>query len=339
MDDDRHGGNRNLILVRQGYSPAIIYKRQRARYLSALRKADAGSSGALGELLAKAILDNLHRFVVPAVAGPGRLVPLAGWSRWPRWPRWRTRRSPPQRCARRPSGGRLRPIRAQTASGSQPASGSMSTCGTGTGAASESGAKDSAKVGLTRISLLGQADAWQPRSEHGVAIRRIWRNFLQYVPVLHDLAVLVAAADVHDCVVRVSRPLLVAMKHNVVALGDGPHDLHSLPWVVECEVPEMVDNRLLTVPHVRVVLDVSASHEALNRLVGASLVEQQFIERTSQLLVTFDVLRGECTSRCLHVRCVRPVVTTDKYERTWARMRCPAALTCGFLKINFGAIA
>lgn len=77
MDDDRHGGNRNLILVRQGYSPAIIYKRQRARYLSALRKADAGSSGALGELLAKAILDNLHRFVVPAVAGPGRLVPLA----------------------------------------------------------------------------------------------------------------------------------------------------------------------------------------------------------------------------------------------------------------------
>lgn len=67
----------NLILVRQGYPPAIIYKRARARYLSALRKADAGSSGALGELLAKAILDNLHRFVIPAVAGPGRLVPLA----------------------------------------------------------------------------------------------------------------------------------------------------------------------------------------------------------------------------------------------------------------------
>lgn len=28
------------------------------------------------ELLARAILDNLHRFVVPAVAGPARLVPL-----------------------------------------------------------------------------------------------------------------------------------------------------------------------------------------------------------------------------------------------------------------------
>jgi len=67
----------NLILVRLGYPPVIIYKRQRARYLNALRKADAGSPGSLGELLAKAIIDNLHRFVIPAVAGPNRLVPLA----------------------------------------------------------------------------------------------------------------------------------------------------------------------------------------------------------------------------------------------------------------------
>ena len=66
----------NLLLVRLGYPPAIIYKRDRARYLAALRKADQGDDGPLGELLARAILDNLHRFVVPAVAGPSRLVPL-----------------------------------------------------------------------------------------------------------------------------------------------------------------------------------------------------------------------------------------------------------------------
>lgn len=30
----------------------------------------------LGELLARAVLDNLYRFIVPAVAGPKRLVPL-----------------------------------------------------------------------------------------------------------------------------------------------------------------------------------------------------------------------------------------------------------------------
>ncbi len=67
----------NLVLVRLGYPPAIIYKRQRSQYLTALRRADSGDFGALGELLARSILDNLYRFVVPAVAGPARLVPLA----------------------------------------------------------------------------------------------------------------------------------------------------------------------------------------------------------------------------------------------------------------------
>ncbi len=67
----------NLALVRLGYPPAIVYKRQRSSYLTALRRADAGDHGALGELLARSILDNLYRFVVPAVAGPARLVPLA----------------------------------------------------------------------------------------------------------------------------------------------------------------------------------------------------------------------------------------------------------------------
>lgn len=67
----------NLVLVRLGYPPVIIYKRQRAEYLKALRRADVGEPGQLGELFARAILDNLYRFIVPAVAGPARLVPLA----------------------------------------------------------------------------------------------------------------------------------------------------------------------------------------------------------------------------------------------------------------------
>jgi Fic/DOC family len=67
----------NLLLVRLGYPPAIIYTNQRAAYLRALRRADQGEPGALGELIARAILDNLYKFVVPAVAGPARLVPIA----------------------------------------------------------------------------------------------------------------------------------------------------------------------------------------------------------------------------------------------------------------------
>lgn len=66
----------NLLLLRLGYAPAIVYLRDRTRYLRALRAADAGDPGPLGELLARAVLDNLYRFVVPAIAGPNRLVPL-----------------------------------------------------------------------------------------------------------------------------------------------------------------------------------------------------------------------------------------------------------------------
>jgi hypothetical protein len=67
----------NLLLVRAGYPPAIIYKNERTEYLRALRRADEGEPGTLGEFIARAILDNLYKFVVPAVAGPARLVPIA----------------------------------------------------------------------------------------------------------------------------------------------------------------------------------------------------------------------------------------------------------------------
>jgi hypothetical protein len=66
----------NLLLVRLGYPPAIIYKGDRTRYLAALRRADQGDPGPLGEFLARAVLDNLYKFVVPAIAGPARMVPL-----------------------------------------------------------------------------------------------------------------------------------------------------------------------------------------------------------------------------------------------------------------------
>jgi Fic family protein len=66
----------NLLLVRSGYPPAIIFKRQRAAYLNALVKADKADPAPLGELIARAILDNLNRFVLPAIAGDVRLLPL-----------------------------------------------------------------------------------------------------------------------------------------------------------------------------------------------------------------------------------------------------------------------
>lgn len=66
----------NLVLIRLGYPPAVIQKRERDRYLEALRKADRSDLGPLGELIARAIVENLTRFILPAVAGPARLLPL-----------------------------------------------------------------------------------------------------------------------------------------------------------------------------------------------------------------------------------------------------------------------
>ena len=67
----------NLVLVRLGYPPVIILKQQRPAYLSAMAAADRGEFGPLGELFARAMLDNLNRFILPNVAGPARLIPLA----------------------------------------------------------------------------------------------------------------------------------------------------------------------------------------------------------------------------------------------------------------------
>ncbi len=66
----------NLILVRLGFPPAIIFKANRNRYLTALDKADKGDAGPLAELLARSVIDNLNRLIVPNIAGPAKLVPL-----------------------------------------------------------------------------------------------------------------------------------------------------------------------------------------------------------------------------------------------------------------------
>jgi cell filamentation protein, protein adenylyltransferase len=66
----------NLLLVRHGAPPAIIYKRDRAAYLRGLARADSRDAGPLGELLARAVRHSIERFVLPALAGPHRLVPL-----------------------------------------------------------------------------------------------------------------------------------------------------------------------------------------------------------------------------------------------------------------------
>ncbi len=67
----------NLMLVRGGYPPAIIRKRDRARYVRGLERADAGDAGPLAELLARAVKHGIDRFLLPGLAGPHRMIPIS----------------------------------------------------------------------------------------------------------------------------------------------------------------------------------------------------------------------------------------------------------------------
>lgn len=66
----------NLLLVRNGAPPAILDKRVRTKYLRSLERADNGEQGPLAELIARSARDSVERFLLPALAGPQRLVPL-----------------------------------------------------------------------------------------------------------------------------------------------------------------------------------------------------------------------------------------------------------------------
>lgn len=66
----------NLMLVRLGYPPAVIQKRERPAYLKALARSDRGEHAPLGEQIARAVLDSLMRFLLPALVGRVKLVPF-----------------------------------------------------------------------------------------------------------------------------------------------------------------------------------------------------------------------------------------------------------------------
>lgn len=67
----------NLLLVRSSAPPAIIDKRARPKYLQALARADGGDSGPLAEVFARAVRTTVERHMIPALAGPMRIVPLS----------------------------------------------------------------------------------------------------------------------------------------------------------------------------------------------------------------------------------------------------------------------
>jgi hypothetical protein len=67
----------NLLLVRLGYPPAVIHKTDRLKYLRSLEWADRGDVCSLGEIIARAVTYGIDRFLLPALAGPQRIIPIS----------------------------------------------------------------------------------------------------------------------------------------------------------------------------------------------------------------------------------------------------------------------
>lgn len=73
----------NLMVIQCGYPPAVLMAEQRARYLEALRRADAGNVNTLAEVIARSVSGALTRFLIPKLAGEAKLVPLSALA--PQW--------------------------------------------------------------------------------------------------------------------------------------------------------------------------------------------------------------------------------------------------------------
>ena len=67
----------NFMLLQHGYPPAVILKTQRQTYLHGLALCDEGNSNLLAEVVARAVSGTLTRFLMPALAGEAKLVPLS----------------------------------------------------------------------------------------------------------------------------------------------------------------------------------------------------------------------------------------------------------------------
>jgi hypothetical protein len=74
----------NLMLGRLGYPPAIVYERDRDKYLQAMRRADREEHGPLGELIARSVTTNLLSVRAAGGRWPGE-ADSAGGTRQP-WP-------------------------------------------------------------------------------------------------------------------------------------------------------------------------------------------------------------------------------------------------------------
>ena len=90
--------------------------------------------------------------------------------------------------------------------------------------------------------------------EHSVVVFFGLRNDLKYIPVLHDLSVVVESKDVDTSVILIAWPLLIAVEHNIVSLSDGSLEVHSLARVFRVHSLKVLDEGFLAVTDLGIVV-------------------------------------------------------------------------------------
>jgi len=108
--------------------------------------------------------------------------------------------------------------------------------------------------------------------------------------VLYDLAAVVEAEDVDAGIIFVAGPLLMAMQHDMVSLGDHALEVHALARILPGHPLEVLDERLLAIGHLGIVLSVGVCGVLLDGFSGLALVEHQVVERLDGLLVPLQAI-------------------------------------------------
>ena len=110
--------------------------------------------------------------------------------------------------------------------------------------------------------------------------------------MLDDLAVVVEPEDVDAGIVVIARPVLEAVEHDEVTLGDGSLYLYPFARPLARHALEVVDEALLARGDMRVVLDIFAPNKALYGTPWIAVVEHLLVEGDHIRLVALQVGHG-----------------------------------------------
>jgi hypothetical protein len=76
------------------------------------------------------------------------------------------------------------------------------------------------------------------------------------------------------------------MQHNEVVFRDNPLEVDTLTRILVCHSPKIVDERLLSIPYARIVLNIGFPNVLLHRLLRFAMVEHEVVEGGKSLFIS-----------------------------------------------------